>query len=279
MKLKNTFKKINASMTLAEKIVFFFTLVTLIGTLAFVVAQMIIAPSESAKAHEKVKADYALTLLQCVLGIIVLHLPVFLEYRFSLEVPSVMTIMYVIFLYCAIYLGEFQSFYFRVPHWDIILHTFSGAMTGALSFSVICYLTKSTGAKLNPALVAIFAFCFAVTVGVLWEFYEYAVDAIADLNMQKYADEAGVAFAGKAAVADTMEDLLVDAVGAFVMSVIGYVSVKFDKTWLNKLLIVKKQPEEPFAATLLDAEVAVTDAEVIAADETPLPDDSGEKTN
>lgn len=154
-----------------------------------------------------------------------------------------MYIVYVLFLWGAVFLGEVRNFYYRVPHWDTILHTCSGAMLGALGFSFINILNKheKVHVELAPIFVAIFAFAFAVSLGVIWEIYEFTFDGILGLNMQKFALENGTQLVGRAALADTMEDLIVDCIGAFTMSTIGYISLKYKKGWIEKLLIKIKK--------------------------------------
>ena len=156
-----------------------------------------------------------------------------------LKLQNLFLILYTIFLYCAIYLGEVKSFYYNVPHWDTILHTFSGAMLGALGFSFVTLLNKTEEVPMNlsPLFVVIFSFCFAVTLGVVWEIYEFTFDGVLGLNMQKFALESGEALIGRAALVDTMKDLIVDALGAFIMSIIGYISLKYKKGWIEKLQV------------------------------------------
>lgn len=228
-----------------ETVVFLVVLVTLVGATTWVIISMILAPTETDQAHVRVKSEYVLMLLQCLLGIAAMGLPSILERRLGLIIPSRMIVLYVIFLYCAIYLGEVRNFYYRIPHWDNILHTFSGFMLGALGFSVIHLLNKADRVplKLSPAFVAVFTFCFAVTVGVVWEVYEFAADGLLGTNMQKFGPQDGVDFTGRAALFDTMVDLIVDAVGAFIMSLIGYVSLKFKKGWVEKLQLNIHRPE------------------------------------
>jgi hypothetical protein len=96
---------------------------------------------------------------------------------------------------------------------------------------------KTVNFTLSPVFTALFAFCFAVTLGVVWEIYEFTMDYFLNTNMQKYALENGELLVGKAALADTMKDLIVDAIGAFVMSVIGYISLKHNKGWLERLQV------------------------------------------
>ena len=188
------------------------------------------------------KADYVLMLLQCLLGLAAMLLPSILTHKFNLIIPSYMMVLYTVFLYCAIYLGEVRNFFYLVPKWDLILHTFSGAMLGALGFSVIIFSIIRRGyCKFKPAVVAVFTFCFAVSLGALWEIYEFAIDGIFKQNMQKFAYESGELMAGREALADTMWDLIVDSCGAFVMASIGFVSLKFKKGWVEKLQLKRKR--------------------------------------
>lgn len=220
-----------------------FVFATLIASLVFVIVAMIQAPTkaDATDPFARVKGDYVLMLSQCVLGIFGMMLPGILKKRIDLDIPSTMLVLYALFLYCAIYLGEVRSFYYTVPHWDTILHTFSGAMLGALGFSFITLLnrTDKVPVNLSPAFVAVFAFCFALALGVAWEIYEYSADVLMGTNMQKFGTEAGELFAGQAALRDTMKDLIVDTAGALVISVVGYLSLKYKKGWVEKLLLSK----------------------------------------
>ena len=83
--------------------------------------------------------------------------------------------------------------------------------------------------------MAFFTLCFAVFLGVVWEFYEFTADSILHTNMQKFALESGQLLEGRAALMDTMKDLIVDTVGALVMAVVGYISLKYKKGWVEKL--------------------------------------------
>lgn len=226
-----------------KKVFNYFVFLTLVASLIFVAVAMARAPTLENRADpfQRVKGDYVLMLAQCVLGIFAMLLPGFLRKRIDLQIPSTMLVLYALFLYCAIYLGEVRSFYYTVPHWDTILHTFSGAMLGALGFSFITLLnrTDKVPVNLSPAFVAIFALCFALALGVMWEVYEYTADLLMGTNMQKFGTEAGELFLGQAALADTMKDLIVDTVGALAISVLGYLSLKHKKGWVEKLLVRK----------------------------------------
>lgn len=224
-----------------QKLLSYFVLITLISTSIFLIFEIKDAPTvaDSTEVFVRLKSDYALMLSQCILGIIAMLLPGMLENKLKIAIPSYMLILYTIFLYAAIYLGEVRSFYYSVSNWDNILHTFSGAMIGALGFSIVTLLNKTEKVPmvLSPLFVALFSFCFAVTLGVVWEFYEFTFDGILGLNMQKFALENGTQLIGRAALTDTMIDLFVDAVGAFIMSVIGYISLRDNKGWIEKFQV------------------------------------------
>ena len=216
-----------------------FILFTFAISVVFVTIRIILAPSvaPTSDVPVRVKGDYVLMLLQCCVGLIAMLIPRVLIRRIQLNVPTAMLVVYAVFLYCAIYLGEVRNFYFIVPQWDTILHIFSGAALGALGFSIVSILNKSETfhLSLSPVFVALFAFGFAVSLGVIWEIYEFAADSILKTNMQKFALESGEKLIGQAALADTMKDLIVDMIGAFVVSIIGYVSMKYENGWLERL--------------------------------------------
>ena len=220
-----------------SKILSMFVFASLLVSAIFVAVRLVLAPSQPDGSNfERLKSDYVLMLVQCVLGMVVLLLPSVIARRLKIEIPSGMMILFVIFLYCAIYLGEVRSFYYHIQSWDTVLHWFSGAMIGALGFSFVALFNNSERIPVNlsPFFVAAFAFCFAVTLGVFWEFYEYSFDGLLGLNMQKFALEDGTQLVGRAALQDTMKDLVVDAVGA----------LKHKKGWIEKFQIIRKKHSE-----------------------------------
>lgn len=218
-------------------------LISFVIPLGFIVYKIITSPVSNDLHVEnlKVKSDYVLMFIQCLLGIVALFIPSIISKKWKITIPSSMYIIYVIFLYAAIFLGEVRDFYYRIPHWDTILHTFSGAALGALGFSVVNLLNKQEKLKVNlsPFFVALFSLCFAITMGVVWEIYEFTFDGLLGLNMQKFALENGVNLVGRAALCDTMKDLIVDSIGALVISILGYISLKYKKGWIDKLLITE----------------------------------------
>ena len=222
-----------------NRFVFFSLLISAI----FLIIRLFLAPAGNDVPYGRVKSDYVLMLVQCILGLFAMTLPGLLSHRFQIEIPSGMLVLYAIFLYGAIFLGEVRSFYYTVPHWDMILHTFSGGMLGALGFSFVTLLNKTDKIPLNlsPLFIAIFAFCFAVTLGVFWEIYEFTFDGVLGLNMQKFALESGEQLMGRAALQDTMKDLIVDCLGAFIMALVGYISLKYKTGFIEKLTLRKKK--------------------------------------
>ena len=201
--------------------------VTLLFSIGYALINYFGAP-EQAQEGVKSRSDYALMLTQCLLGVVVMFLPSIIQKKWSVAIPNYMYVCYFVFLYCAIYLGEVRNFYYLIPNWDTILHGFSGAMLGALGFSLVSMLNKEPRIQmqLSPVFVALFAFCFALAAGVAWEIYEYTFDGAMGLNMQKFALESGVQLVGREALQDTMEDLITDAVGAFIPCAIGFLLLR-----------------------------------------------------
>lgn len=179
------------------------------------------------------EADYVLMIVECLLGLVVINLPTLLARRFRFEIPVLLYIFYIIFLYCAIFLGEVRSFYYLIPHWDAILHAFSSMMTGFFGLMVVTILNRDEHVviHLSPFFVSLFAFSFAVTIGTLWEIYEFTFDGLLGLNMQKFMTADGTVLSGHEALFDTMKDIIVDTLGALISSAVGFFSLKNNKQW------------------------------------------------
>jgi len=112
----------------------------------------------------------------------------------------------------SLFLGEMHQFYDRFWWWDTMLHSFSGLILGNIGYGLVSYLNGSSHTKieLSPMFVALFSFCFTLSIGALWEIYEFSMDTFFGLNMQKTGLD------------DTMADLILDALGALLFSVLGY---------------------------------------------------------
>ena len=209
-----------------KEIVSFFLLISLIISVVYSFMRFVAAPSEPmGDVYEKLKSDYRLMLIQCSVGLIVMCLPGIVSRKFKVVVPGTICVLYYVFLYCAIFLGEVLNFYYVVPHWDTLLHALSGAMLGALGFVLVDFLNKDAHVKvsLSPFFISLFAFSFALSVGALWEVYEFSFDYVLGLNMQKHTTSRGVSLIGRDALSDTMKDIIIDAAAAFLISALGYV--------------------------------------------------------
>ncbi len=193
----------------------------------------------------------------CVLALILFLLPHFVERTFVINIPDTLEIIILLFIFAAEILGELQNYYIQYPYWDVMLHTVNGFLCAAVGFSLIDILCRNRQDKfrLSPLYMAIVAFCFSMTIGVLWEFFEYGMDSIFHTDMQKdtvihalhsmslntTTDNTVVTLEGVQSVTvngidlggyidigliDTMNDLLVNFVGAVVFSIIGFFYIK-----------------------------------------------------
>lgn len=144
--------------------------------------------------------------------------PRFLGTRLPVTMPAEIHVLAVIFIFSALFLGEVRDYYDLIWWWDIALHTSSGFLLGIVGFLLVYVLNenKRVDLQLRPRFVALFAYLFAVTVGVIWEIFEFAMDNFFGTDMQKslLGDNSGLT--------DTMWDLIVDNVGALVISGLGW---------------------------------------------------------
>lgn len=152
-------------------------------------------------------------------GILLLTLlPALLARRLEIFIPPEFEVLTIAFVFAAIFLGEMRGFYQRFWWWDMALHTTSGGLLGIFGFLLVYVLNANPRIELDlrPGFVALFAFCFALAVGSLWEIFEFAMDKLAGFNMQKpmLGDPSGLT--------DTMWDLIVDALGAVAIAAAGY---------------------------------------------------------
>lgn len=160
-----------------------------------------------------------------IITLILTFYPNILEKRFRVYLPSSIQVIVTLFIFAAQYLGEIRNFYERFWWWDIMLHTTSGFVLGIIGFMFVYLLNKNytKNVILSPIFIALFAFCFAVMIGVVWEIYEFGMDRLAGLNMQKFRE------VGQDGLIDTMFDLIVDSLGALVVSILGYFNIKENK--------------------------------------------------
>ena len=123
----------------------------------------------------------------CILTLVLLLLPTVLERRLQIDLPNTLEIIIMLFIFAAEILGEIQAYYTAFPYWDTMLHTLNGFLCAAIGFSLVdlCNRHERFSLSLSPVFMAIVAFCFSMTIGVLWEFFECAMDQFFLLDMQK----------------------------------------------------------------------------------------------
>ena len=195
----------------------------------------------------------------CVLTLVLLLIPQIIERSFKVNLPDVLEVIILLFVFAAEILGELQCYYIKYPYWDTMLHTINGFICAAAGFALVDVLNRNEKIKLSlsPIYMAIVAFCFSMTVGVLWEFFEFGCDRLLLTDMQKdtvvqtisstmldptgsnkaviisdinetvvNGEVLGVAGYLDVGLYDTMKDLFVNFIGAVVFSVIGFIYVK-----------------------------------------------------
>ncbi len=204
------------------------------------------------------RRDYE-NLFVCTLSLALFLVPAFLEKNLGISLPSVLEIIILLFIFAAEILGEMNSFYIKYAFWDTMLHTINGFLFAAVGFALVDILNRNERVKftLSPLFVAIAAFCFSMTIGVFWEFFEWGVDILLHTDMQKdtvihsittvlldssnsnipitVSDIPDVVVNGQSlglggyldiGLHDTMKDMFVNFIGAFVFSIIGFFYVK-----------------------------------------------------
>lgn len=218
----------------------------------------------------------------CILTLILFLLPTIFEKSLQIDLPNALEIIILLFIFAAEILGEIRAFYTTFAYWDTMLHTINGFLCAAIGFSLVdmCNRHKRVSLSLSPVYMAIVAFCFSMTIGVLWEFFECTMDQFFLLDMQKDTvvnvissvnlDPTGgntpIAIKGitdvivvcgdeqiplgvggylDIGILDTMKDLWVNFIGAVVFSIVGYFYVKSrGKGWFARNFIPQVLPED-----------------------------------
>lgn len=223
----------------------------------------------------------------CILALLLFSLPSLIERRLHIDLPDTLEIIILLFIYAAEILGEIQEYYVIIPFWDDILHTLNGFLFAAVGFSLVNILNRNKRVmlELSPFYMAVMAFCFSMTIGVLWEFFECAMDQFFLLDMQKdtvississvlldptgrqrpfaihgitdlivvaNGEQIPLGLGGYLDIGllDTMNDLLVNFIGAAVFSFLGYFYVKnrgkgrFTRNFIPQVLSHRAHSEE-----------------------------------
>ena len=195
-----------------------------------------------------------------LLTLVLFAVPGFIDRRLGIDLPPALENVVFLFIFAAEILGEISSFFTKVPYWDAMLHTVTGFLMAAVGFALVDILNRNENVsfRLSPFFLSVVAFCFSMTIGVLWEFFEFAADQLLHIDMQKdsivtaintvkldpnglnvvhHVDIESVVVNGEDWTAllggyldigliDTMKDLFVNFIGAVVFSVIGFFYVK-----------------------------------------------------
>ncbi len=191
----------------------------------------------------------------CSLTLLLFLIPSFVERRLHIDVPNTLEVIILLFIFSAEILGEIQEYYLIFPFWDTMLHTINGFLMAAIGIAMVDILNRSRRFKvrLSPVFVAVVAFCFSMTIGVLWEFFEYGMDTFFNMDMQKdtwvsVVNTVSLNPEGKNSpvsipiesvvvngqewpgyldigIHDTMKDLFVNFIGAVVFSLIGMIYI------------------------------------------------------
>jgi hypothetical protein len=177
----------------------------------------------------------------CALTLTLWGIPQFIERRARINIPDTLEIIILLFIFAAEILGELRDYYATYSFWDTMLHTTNGFLCAAIGLSLINILNNSPkfAFSLSPPFVIFVAFCFSMTVGVLWEFFEFACDIFLGTNMQK--DTLLPNGTLDIGLIDTMTDMFVNFLGAAVFSVIGFFFVKNQNStrWLEQFMLSK----------------------------------------
>lgn len=226
--------------------------------------------------------------LLCLLSLILLFAPIFIQHKFEITLPNGLEIAIYLFIFAAEILGEINNFYGTIPHWDTMLHTINGFLATAVGFSLIDLLNKNSKSfNLSPFYLCLVAFCFSMTIGVLWEFFEYSCDKFLLFDTQKDTivdtvssvminpDGKNKAIVLKdikstviydidgnilqvidggyldIGINDTMKDLIVNFVGAIVFCFFGYFALTRDKnnTFIDNF--VPKKGKREFSKSVI----------------------------
>lgn len=215
----------------------------------------------------------------CILTLVLLYLPSWIQVKLRIELPPPLEITILCFIFAAEILGEVNAFYVVVPNWDTMLHTLNGFLAAAVGFSMVLLLNDDERLTfdLSPFFLALVAFCFSMTIGVLWEFFEFGMDWFFHTDMQKdtvvnaiytvaldptlsnkvvaipniqdvviNGESLGLGGYLDIGLIDTMKDLFVNFIGAVVFSITGFFYARSKGT--------KKTPAQSFVPSKKSAE-------------------------
>ena len=245
--------------------------------LVYLILRILIIVVLCVQIHERNFESVFLT----VLTLLMLLIPSFVQVTFRIELPTVLECIILLFIFSAQILGEINGFYVKIPFWDTMLHTLNGFLAAAIGFSLVDILNKSEKLvfTLSPFFTVMVAFCFSMTIGVVWEIFEFGMDQIGGFDMQKdtvvqwissvhldptggntptalrgilevYVNGTPLQLGGYLDIGlyDTMYDLIVNLIGAFIFSTFAYIYLKKkeNEKLMGKFIMRRKKKEEDY---------------------------------
>lgn len=194
-------------------------------------------------------------IMLCILALLLMNLPWFTQQKYKIKIPDFMLIIITSFIVAHFIFGEIYRAYDYILLYDKILHSISGAIIAIGGFALINYLNERhhESVKLSPGFIAMFAFCFTLSLGVIWELFEYATDTLVGSNMQRWQDDmitieiqgeeqkAILGYKRPNGLEDTMQDLLVSTIGAVVICSLGYTWLKKGNPKINNFFVKRQE--------------------------------------
>ena len=198
-------------------------------------------------------------IFMCVMALICINIPAFLEKKFKFYIPNYISIILYVFIFAHYVLGEVLRVYDHSIVFDKILHTTSGVIMSFIGFSFIFMLNKINPEKmkLSPFFIVLFTFCFTMTTEYVWELFEYSADRLLDLNMQRWQDGITETLADGSVISsvpygsglkDTMGDMAVNILGCLGVCVYALVGMKLKPDWFDGKLILTDHQIDALAA-------------------------------
>ncbi len=166
-------------------------------------------------------------------ALILTFLAFFIERRYKIDIPIEFEIGLVVLIYGSIFLGELNDYYYTFWWWDLVLHTLTGIIIGLVGFLILLVLYRRKHVIAAPSSIALFSFSLAAAVGGIWEIFEFGMDSLLGLNMQK------------SGLVDTMGDLIVNNFGALLASLLGYFYLKSGQAPLIGRIVNRFRRENP----------------------------------
>lgn len=177
------------------------------------------------------KTDNKPFLILCLICMASIHIP-FLCRKFKIKIPNLIESYFILFLFCTIFLGGGLGFYDLIDHWDDFLHINSGILFGSIGCILVKVLNRNhKRLLLSPIFIALYVFCFAIAIGTIWEIAEFITDSITNGNNQSYMLKNGTVLVGHAALIDTMKDIMNNTLGAYIVAINGFISVRYKSGW------------------------------------------------